>query len=320
MNATKPRSDFSYFSNPQRQRFSRRALLRRFGGTAAGMAGSWALGKNLLVPSTRAAETQEELYCVKNKRIRQSVVHWCFSPMPAEELAAGAARLGIGSVELVAPEHWPALKQRGLICAMAPSHGFTKGFAHREEHAECLQVLRERIGQCAAAGFPSVITFSGFRRGLSDEQGWKNMADGLKQIAGYAEQKKINVCLEVLNSRVNVEMKGHPDYFADHLEPAVELCRRIGSERIKLLFDIYHIQIMEGDIISRIKQFHPCIAHYHTAGNPGRNEIDESQELSYPAIMRAIIETGYRGWVGQEFIPTRDKLASLSQGVKICDV
>ncbi len=294
---------------------SRRRLLQRLTAGAAGF------GASLWLPKSRAAgASKPDLYCVKNRRIRQSVVHWCFQPMPAEELAAGAARLGLESVELVAPEQWPALKKLGLICAIAPSHGFTKGFAHREEHAECLQVLRERIGQCAEAGFPSVITFSGFRRGLSDEEGWKNMADGLKQIAGYAEQKKVNVCLEVLNSRVHVEMKGHPDYFADRLEPAAELCRQIGSERIKLLFDIYHIQIMEGDIISRIRQFHPCIAHYHTAGNPGRNEIDDSQELGYAAIMHAILDTGYRGWVGQEFIPTRDKLASLSQGVKVCDV
>src|SRR5262249_4177231 len=154
-----------------------------------------------------------------------------------------------------------------------------KGFAHREEHEECLKILSQRIDECAAAGIPSVITFSGFRRGLSDEVGQKNMVEGLKKIVGQAEKKKINLCLEVLNSRVHKEMRGHPDYFCDQLEPAVEICKKIGSEQIKILFDIYHIQIMEGDIITRIKEFHPYIGHYHTAGNPGRNEIDDTQEI-----------------------------------------
>jgi len=293
---------------------SRRRLLQHLG------AGAVSIGAGLLLPRRTDAKAESDLYRISHGRIRQSVVHWCYNPMPVEELAAGAARFGMESVELVTPEYWPMLKKLGLICALAPSHGFTAGFAHREEHEACLKVLRERIDQCATAGFPSVITFSGFRRGLSDDEGLHNMVEGLKKIAGHAEQKKINVCLEVLNSRVNVEMKGHPDYFADHIEPAVEVCRQVGSERVKLLFDIYHVQIMQGDIITRIQQFHPFIAHYHTAGNPGRNEIDEHQEISYPAIMRAILATGYRGWVGQEFIPTRDKLASLSQGVKVCDV
>ena len=146
------------------------------------------------------------------------------------------------------------------------------------------------------------------------------MVEGLKKIAGQAEKKKINVCLEVLNSRVHKEMRGHPDYFSDQLEPAVEICKQVGSERIKILFDIYHIQIMEGDIITRIKEFHPYIAHYHTAGNPGRNEIDETQEINYAPIMKAIIETGYEGYVGQEFVPIRDMMASLNQAVRICDV
>jgi hydroxypyruvate isomerase len=298
------------FSNP----CSRRRLLQSLGAATLG------LGADLFRPQASRAAAASELYRIRNGRIRQSVIHWCYQPMPVEELASGAARLGMESVELVTPEYWPLLKRLGLICAMAPSHGFIKGFAHTEEHEECLKVLRERIDQCAAAGFPSVITFSGFRRSLSDEEGLRNMVEGLKKIAGHAEQKKVNVCLEVLNSRVNVEMKGHPDYFSDHIEPAVEVCRQVGSERVKLLFDIYHVQIMQGDIISRIKQFHPFIGHYHTAGNPGRNEIDENQEISYPAIMRAILDTGYKGFVGQEFIPTRDKLASLSQGVKVCDV
>jgi hydroxypyruvate isomerase len=144
--------------------------------------------------------------------------------------------------------------------------------------------------------------------------------DGLKKIVGYAEKKRVTLCLEVLNTRVGAEMKGHPDYMCDRVEFAVEVCRRIGSERMKILFDIYHVQIMQGDIITRIKQYHPYIGHYHTAGNPGRNEIDNTQEINYAPIMKAIAATGYQGYVGQEFIPLRDKVASLNQAVRICDV
>lgn len=240
--------------------------------------------------------------------------------MGAEDLAGHAAQLGLKSVELVAPESWSMLKKLGLICAMVPSHGFAKGFAHREEHDECLKLLRERIDLAAEAGFPNVITFSGFRRGISDEEGTKNMIEGLKAAVGHAEKKKVTLCLEMLNSRVNIEMKGHPDYFCDNIEKTFEICRRIGSERMKVLFDIYHVQIMHGDIIKRIKEYHPLIGHYHTAGVPGRNELDDTQEINYPAIMKVIADTGYQGYVGQEFIPTRDKVVSLSEAVRLCDV
>jgi hydroxypyruvate isomerase len=290
----------------------RRAALKRLGGALA-------LGAVANLPRVnRAAE--EGSYRAKSNRINQSVILWCFKPMPVEELARHAAQMGIKSVELVQPEYWPMLKKLGLVCAMTPSHGFAKGFAHREEHAECLDILRKRIDDSAEAGFPSVITFSGFRRGISDEEGMKNMVEGLKQIAGHAEKKKVNLCLEMLNSRVNIEMKGHPDYFCDKIEMAVEVCKRVGSERMKILFDIYHVQIMEGDLITRIKECHPYIGHYHTAGVPGRGELDNSQEINYTAVMNAIADTGYKGYVGQEFIPTRDKVASLNEAVKLCDV
>jgi len=290
---------------------SRRSLIAGIGAGAIAACG---------LPAAASAGETKELYRVKNGRVRQSVVMWCYNPMPPDELAGHAKELGLESVELVATEHWPTLKRLGLTCAIASSHGFAKGFAQKEQHAECLAVLRQRIDDCAQAGVPNVITFSGFRRGLSDEEAMKNVEDGLKQIVPYAETKGVTLCLEVLNSRVAIEMKGHPDYFCDHIEPAVELCRRIGSERMKILFDIYHVQIMEGDIIRRIQQFHPYFAHYHTGGNPGRNEIDATQEINYPAVMQAILDTGYKGYVGQEFIPTRDKIASLSEAARICDV
>jgi hydroxypyruvate isomerase len=282
--------------------------------------GVTALGASVCLPGIGRAEPDQEQYRVRNGRIQQSVIHWCFKPMSVPDLAANAARMGMRSVELVSPEFWPELKKLGLICAIAPSHGFGKGFARREEHEECLKTLQQSIDDCAAAGFPNVITFSGFRRGVSDEQGLKNMVEGLKKIVGHAEKKKVTLCLEVLNSRVNVEMKGHPDYFCDRLEMGVEVCKQIASERMKILFDIYHIQIMEGDLITRIRQYHPYIAHYHTAGNPGRGEIDETQEINYPAVMKAILDTGYKGHVGQEFIPTRDPMASLNKAVKLCDI
>jgi hydroxypyruvate isomerase len=260
-------------------------------------------------------------YKIANERIQQSVVHWCFNPMPVETLAAAAARMGLKSVELVAPEHWPTLKKHGLVCAISGSHGFAKGFAHKEEHAECLASLRKSIDATSEAGFFSVITFSGFRRGIDIDEGQNNMVAGLKQIVGHAEKQKVTLCLEMLNSRVDVEMKGHPDYFCDQVELAVDVCKRISSPRMKMLYDIYHVQIMQGDVIVRLKQYAEYIGHYHTAGVPGRNELDDTQELNYPAIMKAIAATGYKGYVGQEYIPTwPDKIASLGHGVRMCDV
>ena len=292
---------------PHHSPLTRRAALK-------GLAASAALGL-----SARATN-ESAPYRVKNGRIKQSVIPWCFKPMPEEELVQHSAALGLQSVELIDPKHWPLLKSLGLTCAIAGSHGFSKGFAHPEEHDECVKILRERIEQCAAAGIPSVITFSGFRRGLSTDEGQANMIAGLKKVVPFAEAKRVTLCLEMLNSRVATTMKGHPDYFCDDIERSVEICKAIGSERMKVLFDIYHVQIMHGDVIARIKQHAPFIGHVHTAGVPGRGEIDETQELNYPPLMRALLEVGYTGFVGQEFIPVRDKVASLAQAVRLCDV
>jgi len=299
------------------QDLSRRSLLKRFG------AGAVALGATGL-RGFADEKSGEGLYKVKNGRIRQSVILWCFNqtgpPMPPPVLAGHAADLGMASVELVPPASWPELTKRGLACAISPSHGWRKGFAQQIQHEECINILRESIDQTAAAGFENVITFSGFRNGQSTEAATQNMVEGLKKIVGYAEKKKVTLCLEMLNSRVHIDMKGHPDYFCDNIDATVDICKQIGSERMKVLFDIYHVQIMHGDIISHIRQHHPWIAHYHTAGVPGRNEIDDTQEINYAPIMQAILETGYKGYVGQEFVPLRDKVASLSEAVKICDV
>ena len=267
------------------------------------------------------AVAQSTHYKIKNGRIKQSVVPWCFNPMPVEELARHSAAMGLKSVELCDPKHWPLLKELGMTCAIAGSHGFAKGFAHREEWAECHAKLRQVIEACSAAGVERVITFSGFRRGLSDEEGIKNMVAGLKEIVGFAEEKKVTLSVEMLNSRVPTQMKGHPDYFCDSMERTIEICRQVGSPCCKVLFDLYHVQIMHGDVISRIHEHKEYIAHVHTAGVPGRNEIDGTQELNYPALMKALLDIKYDGYVGQEFIPTiPDKVASLAQGVEICDV
>lgn len=290
------------------------------GASAIGAAATGAMNS----PSARAAEPVPADWKITNGKLKQSVVHWCFNPMSVESLAAAAARLGIASVELVSPHEWPTLKKHGLTCAIAGSHGFAKGFAHVEEHAECLVALEKSIAAAAEFGCPSVITFSGFRRKLDLDVGTANMIAGLKKIAGYAEKKGVTVCLEMLNSRVPTEMKGHPDYFCDSIDHSVEIVKKVGSPRVKVLFDIYHVQIMEGDVIERIKQHHEAIGHYHTAGNPGRNDLDDTQELNYPPIMKAIIATGYQGFVGQEFIPRANdsagKIAALAHGARVCDV
>lgn len=294
---------------------TRREMLQ----TSAAFSAVAAIGDNALGVETGAAPTPDGRVVV-NGRIRQSVVSWCYEPMKLETLARHAAAIGLKAIENVAPKDWGILKQHGLICAMTVGHLFVDGMNHVENHPMCIDKLKACIDANAEAGFPNVITFSGMRRGMPDDVGLKNTVVGLKQVIGHAERKKVNLCLEVLNSRVDAEMKGHPDYMCDKVEWAAEVCRQIASERMKILFDIYHVQIMQGDIITRIRQYHEYIGHYHVAGVPGRNEIDGNQEINYPAIMEAIVATGYTGYVGQEFIPVRDPIRSLREAVHICDV
>ena len=220
------------------------------------------------------------------------------------------------SVELLGVDDFPTLRKHGLVCAMTngPST-IPDGFNRIENHARLVPAFREVIEQVAAAGFPNVICFSGNRRGMDDEEGLENCVVGLQQIVGDAERHGVTVCMELLNSKVD-----HPDYMCDRTDWGVELVQRVGSERFKLLYDIYHMQIMEGDVIRTIRENHQHIGHYHTGGNPGRNEIDETQELNYPAIMRAIKETGFEGYVAQEFIPSRTPIVSLREAVALCDV
>lgn len=254
--------------------------------------------------------------------MRQSVAHWCHLPMKLDTLARKARAMGFESVEILEPEDWPVIRKHGLICGMTPSHGFVTGLNDAKHHERCLAILRERIDLTADAGFPNVITFSGMRENIPDDLAKTNCVKALKKIAGHAEKRGINLCIEVLNSRVDVEMKGHPGYQCDTIEWAAEVIDRVGSDRVKILFDLYHTQIMQGDLITRLRTFKDYIGHVHVAGVPGRGEIDlPGQEIHYPAVMRALKATGYRGLVGQEFIPTRrDKIAALRRAAYLCDV
>ncbi len=249
-------------------------------------------------------------------QIRHSVSHWCFEKIPLPELARAVREIGLESIELLEPEQWPVVQAAGLTCAMARGPDtITDSFNGRENHARLVPAFQQRLRDCARAGLPNLICFSGNRRGQSDEEGLEICAAGIRQVVATAEREKVTLHLELLNSKVD-----HPDYQCDRTAWGVELCRRVGSERFKLLYDIYHMQIMEGDVIRTIQQNHAYIGHYHTGGNPGRAEIDHTQELNYPAIIRAIAATGFSGYVGQEFVPKGDPLAALREAVRLCTV
>ncbi len=249
-------------------------------------------------------------------RIRQCACPGAFGKVPFEEKCRIAKRLGLHGIDLIRPgPDWDTLKAHGLICSMVPSHSLTRGLNAKANHEECLAAIRQSVEAAAAAGFPNVICFSGNRNGISDEEGLENCTVALKQVVGFAEQKHVTLCMELLNSKRN-----HKDYQCDHTAWGVELCKRVGSPNFKLLYDIYHMQIMEGDIIATIRESLPFIGHIHTAGVPGRNEIDENQELYYPAIMRAIADAGFTGFVAHEYSPKGDPVASLEKAVQICDV
>lgn len=297
---------------------SRRAALQCAGAAALG-----AVAAGCLPTTAGAADPKPADKAATKGRIKQSLVHWCYKPYWKEidEMAQVAVGLGCQSIELCPPELWPALKKHGLTCAIAGSHGFVKGFNNPKHWAECSEILTKRIDECAAAGVPSVITFTGMREDIPDDVGLKNCVEGYKKIIGHAEKQKVTVCLEMLNSRDSSHpMKGHPGYQGDHTDYCIEILKQVGSPRLKLLFDIYHVQIMDGDVIRRIRQHKDWLGHIHTAGNPGRGELDNNQEINYPPIMQALVDVGYQGYVGQEFIPTRDALAGLKQAVTLCDV
>jgi hydroxypyruvate isomerase len=274
-------------------------------------------------PPGLSAEIPPQGYRAANGRIKHSIMAWCFNPIPAEELIEACRRVGMSAMEGIGREYYPQVRAAGMAISLVSSHGFKKGPLSRENHAYSIEKLREAIDVAAQFECHNVITFTGMREaGVTDEQAKRNCVDCWKQVIGYAEQKKINLCLEHLNTRDDTHpMKGHPGYFGNDVDLCVDLIRQVDSPRMKLLFDIYHVQIMNGDLIRRIRQYKDYIGHYHTAGVPGRGEMDQTQEVNYPAVMRAIVETGYTGYVAQEFIPTwEDKLGAMRHGVRVCDV
>jgi hydroxypyruvate isomerase len=251
-------------------------------------------------------------------RLKQAATRGCFGKgMSLEEICREAARLGLRGLDLIRFEDWPLLKKYGLIPTMAPAagHSLTDGINRREAHDKIEPAFREMIDRAAAFGAPNVIVLSGNRRGLSDPEGIENCAAFLNRVKAQAEDKGVTLCLELLNSKVN-----HPDYQCDHTAWGVEVVRRVNSPRVKLLYDIYHMQIMEGDIIRTIRNNIQWIGHFHTAGNPGRHEPDETQELNYRAIAQAIVDLNFQGYLAHEYTPLKDPLRSLDQAIAICDV
>jgi hydroxypyruvate isomerase len=257
-------------------------------------------------------------------KVNHSACRWCYGDIPFEDLVKAAKNMGMGSIELTGPAEWEILKKHGLTAAIGwpDSDMWPKGmglhncFNTLANHDKLVEMYEMLIPKAAKAGIKNMITFSGNANGLSDEQGLLNCKKGIQRIIKTAEKHNVTITMELLNSKVD-----HKDYQCDNTEWGVVLAEMVGSDRFKLLYDIYHMQIMEGNVIANIKKYSEYISHYHTGGVPGRHEINDSQELNYPAIMKAIVETGYKGFVGQEFIPTaKDKLASLKEGITICDV
>lgn len=253
--------------------------------------------------------------------IRHSVCRWCYGAIPLEEFAAAVKGFGISAIDLVGPKDWPVLKKYGLDSSMCNGAeiNLVDGFNNHSFHEQLVKNYSEMIPLVAKEGYRNLICFSGNRRGMDDETGLKNSTEGLKRIMSLAEKNNVMIIMELLNSKVD-----HKDYQCDKTAWGVELAKRVGSPNFKLLYDIYHMQIDEGDVIRTLRDHQQYIGHYHTGGVPGRNEIDESQELYYPAIMKAIVDTGYKGYVAQEFIPSKkdkkDQLAALQMAVGICDV
>ena len=269
---------------------------------------------------------------VQAPKIKQVVAAWPFMNTGAkwspERLVSTAHELGFVGVELLDPQYWPLLKPHDLVCAATKSHTFIRGMNNKNHHPECLATLKKSIDASAQAGFPNVMTFTGLADTSSEEngsvvsaeEGMKNCIEGYKKIVPLAEEKGVNLILEPLNTKVAENMKGHPGYTGDHIDYCMDIIKAVSSPSLKLLFDVYHIQIMDGDIISHIKQYGEYIGHVQVAGVPGRGEIGMNQEVYYPAVMKALIDIGYTGYVGHEWIPTGDPLVGLKKAFSICNI
>ncbi len=292
-------------------KMTRRSAL---GAIAAGAAGTQ-LYMGTLGATLGSASEGTEMKLKGN--IKQSVSRWCYGKIELDDLAKECAKMGLVGIDLLSPEEWPVVQKHGLVPTMGMPGGgsINDGLNDKANHAEARETLTKNVALAAKMKVPNIICFSGRRRDKSDEEAWETCTVFLKEAVKQAEDLGVTICMELLNSKVD-----HKDYHCDHTPWGVELCKRVDSPRFKLLYDIYHMQIMEGDVIRTIRDYHEYIGHYHTGGVPGRNEIDDTQELYYPAIMKAIVETGYDGYVAHEFVPKRDPLTSLAEAIQICDV
>lgn len=280
-------------------------------------------------PAAKGNAAAKDIAAGGDRRIHQSIMGWCFKPMDMLKLAMHCKRIGLDAMEGIDAKLYDSVTSMGLKISLVGSHGFAKGPLDPENHAFVEQKLRDGIDLAAKYGAPNVITFTGMKKaGITDQAARKNCLDCWKKVIPYAEEKGVGLVLEHLNSREHKNpdgtvhpMKGHPGYWGDDIHLCAELVNEVGSENFKLLFDIYHVQIMNGDLIVNLRRYQDIIGHYHTAGNPGRRELDDRNEIHYPAVMRAILDTGYQGYVAQEFIPTSDDpIKSLEQAYKVCDV
>ena len=273
--------------------------------------------RSLLPAAGAAALSMQTSQAAGGGRIKQSVSKWCYGKMTTEELCIEAKRIGLKGIDLVNDTDWPTIQKFGLTPAMTPGAGtIPNAYNRKENHDKLDQEMRINIDKAAAAKVPNVITFSGNRKGMSDQEGMENCVIGLKRVAKYAEDKGVTINLELLNSKVN-----HKDYMADHTAWGVDVIKQVGSPRVKLLYDIYHMQIMEGDIIRTIQQNIQYIGHFHTGGVPGRHELDETQELNWRAVATAIADLKYDGFFAHEFVPaSKTPIKSLEEAFKLCDV
>jgi hydroxypyruvate isomerase len=292
---------------------SRRSAIQKVAAGAAAVAVATKLS-----PTARA---QDSAAPKLKGRINHSACKWCYSRISLEDFCKAGKEIGLVAVDLIDPKDFAVLKKHGLACSLVSNPtidglgGITKAFNRVEHHDKLVQAYEGYIKATAEAGYERLICFSGNRDSLDDEKGLENCAIGLKRLLPIAEKHKVTLIMELLNSK-----RSHKDYQCDHTAWGVELTKRLSSERFKLLYDIFHMQIMDGDVCDTIRENHQYFGHYHTGGVPGRAEIDETQELNYPRIMQAIVDTGFKGYVAQEFVPKRDPLTSLKQAIQICDV
>jgi sugar phosphate isomerase/epimerase len=285
--------------------------------------------------SLRVDEATNQMKTAEH-RFRQSIAHWCFQlageHWDLRKTCEVARQLGCSSVELVPPDQWPVLREYGLVCAMTPNGmpdpPFQRGFNNPRHRGELVHRTKQAIDLCAEAGAPNVIAFIGYKWIVPEDpssgeidraEGADECVRGLKEVVGYAEQKQINLCVEILNTRVDSHpMKGHPGYQGDDLDYVAEIIRRVGSPRLRLLFDVYHVQVMHGDVVRRIEETKDILEHVHVAGHPGRGELDDQQEIDFAAVTQQLVDIGYRGFIGQEFIPTRDPIRGLREAIGKC--